>query len=294
MKHENREGMQPSPGARMLMYHSISPLVEPDPHSLRLRPETFDRHLTHLRRRGLRGVSMTEWLAAARRGEASRLVALTFDDGYRDFIEHAMPIMARHGMTGTVYVVAGKISGTSDWVVGGPHAPLMNADEIRAAAAAGHEVGSHTTTHARLDHLSAPELAREVAASRATLEDLLGASVPGFAYPYGAFDAAAVSAVRKAGYDYAAATDDHTRRDGFSIARIFISYRDTPLRLEARLVRHRVRGLTRAAEGSHGPLMRSVLAVDRLRRKAAGEWRERIPYAPERPDTDAGASGTGH
>ena len=51
-------------------------------------------------------------------------------------------------MTGTVYVVAGKIDGTSDWVVGGPDAPLMTVDDIRAAAAAGHEVASHTTTHA--------------------------------------------------------------------------------------------------------------------------------------------------
>lgn len=283
MNAASKGGHQPLAGARMLMYHSISPVVADDPHSLRVRPETFDRHLAHLRRRGLRGVSMTEWLAASRCGEASRLVALTFDDGYRDFLEHAMPIMARHGMTGTVYVVAGKIDGTSDWVVGGPDAPLMTADDIRAAAAAGHEVSSHTTTHARLDHLSAGDLRSEVAESRAILEDVVGGPVSGFAYPYGAFDDAAVTAVREAGYDYAAATDDHTRRDGFAIARIFLSDRDNSLRLEAKLVRHRIRGLARAAEGSHGPVMRSILAADQLRRKAAGEFRERIPYAPEQP-----------
>ena len=289
MSEANRRGTQPPPGARMLMYHSISPVLAADPHSLRVHPDTFDRHLRHLRRRGLRGVSMAEWLAAGRRGEASRLVALTFDDGYRDFIEYAMPIMARHGMTGTVYVVSGKLAGTSDWVVGGPDAPLMTADDVRAAAAAGHEVSSHTTTHARLDHLSAAELGPEVAESRSVLEDVTGRPVPGLAYPYGAFDDAAVSAVREAGYEYATATDDHTRRDGFSIARIFISDRDNPLRLEAKLVRHRIRGLTRAAEGSHGMVMKSVLAADRLRRKATGQFREPIPYAPENPP----AEGTG-
>lgn len=278
-----RPTVPPPPGARMLMYHSISPATGADPHALRVHPETFERHLTHLRRRGMRGVSMTEWLAAARGGDAGGLVALTFDDGYRDFVEHAMPIMARHGMTGTVYVVAGKIDGSSDWVVGGPDAPLMTADDIRGAAAAGHEVASHTTTHARLDHLGGCELRAEVAESRAILEDVVGRPVTGFAYPYGAFDEAAVAAVREAGYGYAAATDDHTRRDGFSIARIFVSDRDTPLRLEAKLLRHKVRGRTRAAEGAHGPLMRSVLAADRLRRTVAGEVRERIPYAPERP-----------
>ena len=292
MTETSRRGAQPPPGARMLMYHSISPVVQDDPHSLRVRPQTFESHLAHLRRRGLRGVSMIEWLAAARRGEASRLVALTFDDGYRDFVDYAMPIMARHGMSGTVYVVAGKIDGTSDWVVGGPDAPLMTAADIRAAAAVGHEVASHTTTHARLDGLSSPQLGSKVAESRAILEEVVGGPVPGFAYPYGAFDEAAVSAVREAGYDYAAATDDHTRRDGFSIARIFISDRDNPLRLEAKLVRHRIRGLTGAAEGSHGLVMRSVLAADRLRRKAAGEFRERIPYAPQRPGSPESGAGT--
>jgi peptidoglycan/xylan/chitin deacetylase (PgdA/CDA1 family) len=167
----------------------------------------------------------------------------------------------------------------------------MTADDIRAAAAAGHEVASHTTTHARLDHLSAEEIGSEVADSRAILEEIVGAPVPGFAYPYGAFNEAAVSAVREAGYDYAAATDDHTRRDGFSIARIFVSDRDNPVRLEAKLVRHRVRGVTRAAEGSRGLVMRSVLAADRLRQRATGEFRERIPYAPERQDHEgSGAS----
>ena len=282
MNESARGGPRLPRGARMLMYHSISPSMQDDPHSLRVRPETFDSHLAHLRRRGLRGVSMTQWLAAARRNEAVRLVALTFDDGYRDFVDYAMPIMARHGMTGTVYVVAGKIDGVSDWVVGGPHAPLMTADDIRAAAAAGHEVASHTTTHPRLDHVAGTQLTSEVVESRAILEDVVGNAVPGFAYPYGAFDEAAISAVREAGYEYAAATDDHTLRDGFSIARIFISDRDNPLRLEAKLVRHRIRGLTGAAEGSHGLVMRSVLAADRLRRKAAGEFREPIPYAPER------------
>jgi peptidoglycan/xylan/chitin deacetylase (PgdA/CDA1 family) len=197
---------------------------------------------------------MAEYLSAAERGETSGLVALTFDDGYRDFHEWAMPELARHGMTATVYVVAGKLSGSSDWVAGGPDAPLMSAAEIRAAAAAGHEVGSHTMTHARTNAVPPGELHREVTDSRRVLEELLQESVDGFAYPYGAFNDDAAQAVIEAGYAYACATDDHTRRDGFAVARIFVGRRDRPLRLEAKLVRHRLRGWARSASPSTAPV----------------------------------------
>ena len=133
----------------VLMYHSISPSTAPDPHRLRVHPDRLDRHLRWLRRLGLRGVGLTELLRAQQRGEAGRLVALTFDDGYTDFLEHAAPLLERHGMTATLYVVAGRMDGANDWD-SGPRLPIMGADQVRAVAAAGHEVGSHTMTHARL------------------------------------------------------------------------------------------------------------------------------------------------
>jgi peptidoglycan/xylan/chitin deacetylase (PgdA/CDA1 family) len=235
------------PAPRVLMYHSISPSTELDPHSLRVHPDRLDRQLRHLRRRGLRGVPAAEWLAAVDRGRAGRLVALTFDDGYRDFVEYAMPVMARHGMTGSVYMVAGKISGSSDWVEGGPDAPLMSADELRAAAAAGHEVGCHTSTHPKLGEIGQDDVAAEVIDSRRVLEEVLQTAVEGFAYPYGSFSDAAVEAVRDAGYAYALATDDHTRPGRFTIPRFFVGQQDSALRLEAKFVRHRLRARRGAA-----------------------------------------------
>jgi len=232
---------------RVLMYHSISPSTGPDPDFLRVHPDLLDRQLRYLRRRGLRGVSAGEWLHAAERGGAGRLVALTFDDGYRDFVEHAMPVLDRHGMTASAYVVAGKLSGTSDWVSGGFREPLMSADDVRAVAAAGHEVGSHTCTHVKLAHVPPEEATAQIAESRRILEDLLQRPVPGFAYPYGSFSDDVVRAVEAAGYDYALATDDHTRPGRFTIARFYVGQRDLPLRLEAKFVRHRLRALSGAA-----------------------------------------------
>jgi len=224
----------------VFMYHSISPSTEPDPHRLRVHPSRLDRHLRLLSRLGLRGVSLGELLRAQEQGRARGLVGLTFDDGYADFLDHAVPVLERHGMTGTLYVVAGRLGGANDWD-DGPRLPIMDADQVRAVAAAGHEVGSHTMTHPRLAGADPADLAREVVESRRVLSAVLQAEVPGFCYPYGSYDDAAAEAVRAAGYDHACVTGDYDPGDRFTLPRCYVSPGDTTVHVVARMVRHRVR-----------------------------------------------------
>jgi peptidoglycan/xylan/chitin deacetylase (PgdA/CDA1 family) len=224
----------------VLMYHSVSPSTEPDPHRIRVSPALLDRHLRLLRRLGLRGVPLAGLLAAQERGEAAGLVGLTFDDGYADFVEHALPVLARHGATATLYVVAGLLGGRNDWDEG-PRLHLLDADGVRAVAAAGHEVGSHTLTHVDLRDAGETTLEREVAGSRRVLEDVLQAEVPGFCYPWGRVDDAAADAVRAAGYDHACVTGDHLPGDRFTLPRSYVAPTHRAPHLVARLVRHRVR-----------------------------------------------------
>ncbi|GAB3299735.1 polysaccharide deacetylase family protein [Geodermatophilus aquaeductus] len=244
----------PAAGTRLrvppvLMYHSISPSALPDPHRVRVSPGRFDRHLRLLRRLGLRGVPLAELVAAHDRGEAAGLVGLTFDDGYTDFLEHAAPLLARHGMTGTVYVVAGRLAGQNEWD-DGPRLDLVDADGVRAIAAAGHEVGSHTLHHVSLRGADPAVLAEEIGGSRRVLEDVLQADVPGFAYPWGHFDAAAADAVRAAGHDHACVTGDYLPGDRFTIPRFYVAPTDGAPQLLAKLGRHswRMRGV-----GATGP-----------------------------------------
>ena len=223
----------------VLMYHSISSAPSPDPHRLRVAPARLDRHLRLLRRLGLRGVSLLELLRAHERGAARGLVGLTFDDGYADFLLEAVPVLQRHGMGGTVYVVTGTIGGVKAWG-SGPRWPMMDADQVRACAAAGLEVGSHTVSHPRLSGLDAGTLTREVATSRAVLQDVLQDDVPGLCYPYGDVDAAAADAARAAGYDHACVTGDHRPGDRFTLPRSYVAPGDTAAHLLARLTRHRL------------------------------------------------------
>ncbi|WNV76400.1 polysaccharide deacetylase family protein [Geodermatophilus sp. DSM 44513] len=229
----------------VLMYHSISPSTVPDPHRLRVHPRRLAQHLQLLRRLGLRGVSLGELVRAHDRGQDAGLVGLTFDDGYTDFLEHAVPVLQRHGMTGTVYVVAGRLGGQNEWDTG-PRFDILDADQVRAVAATGQEVGSHTVTHARLAGADASVLATEVRDSRQVLEEVLQEEVRGFCYPYGSFDRAAADAVRAAGYDHACVTGDYDPGDRFTLPRCYVAPRDGWAHVVARLTRHHVRVRRRA------------------------------------------------
>jgi peptidoglycan/xylan/chitin deacetylase (PgdA/CDA1 family) len=236
----DRTGTLPMRIPPVLMYHSISPSDQPDPHRLRVHPQRLRRHLDLLRRLGLRGVSLAELVGAHQRGEARGLVGLTFDDGYTDFLDHAVPVLREAGMTGTVYVVAGQLGGHNGWDAG-PRLPIMDAEQVRAVAGAGIEVGSHTMSHARLAGAHPVTLAAEIGDSRKLLQDVLQEEVPGFCYPYGSFDAAAADAVRAAGYDHACVTGDYRPGDRYTLPRCYISPRDTALHLLARVGRHHAR-----------------------------------------------------
>lgn len=224
----------------VLMYHSISPSRQPDPHRLRVHPQRLHRHLRLLERLGLRGVSLTELVHAQERGESAGLVGLTFDDGYGDFREYAVPVLERHGMTGTVYVVAGRLGGRNEWDTG-PRLHMMDAEQVRGVAAAGHEVGSHTMTHPRLAGADAGTLVTEITGSREFLQNVLQSEVTSFCYPYGSFDGPATEAVRAAGYDNACVTGDYDPGDRFTVPRCYVSPRDTAGHLVARIARHHLR-----------------------------------------------------
>jgi peptidoglycan/xylan/chitin deacetylase (PgdA/CDA1 family) len=223
------------------MYHSISDASAPDPHLLRVHPDRMEYQLRWLRRLGLQGVSLAAALDAAQRGEHARLVALTFDDGYADFRHVAMPILEKYDMTATVFVVAGRLDMTNDWDGDAPQVPLMSADDVRAAAAAGHEVGSHGLTHLRLAGATSEQLDAEVASSRAVLEDVLQRSVAGFCFPYGSHDDTCVTAVEAAGYRYACVTNTYGGRGPFRLPRYYVGQQDGALRLAAKEIRHRVK-----------------------------------------------------
>ncbi len=114
---------------------------------------------------------------------------LTFDDGFADYLEHAVPIMERHGLTATMYIVSGSLQPGGiavDWVRGLDAAdapPLMTPEQIRELHDRGWDIGSHTMRHSDMPTLSEAECLADFVESKQLLEDLLEAPVTTLAYP---------------------------------------------------------------------------------------------------------------
>ena len=122
-------------------------------------------------------------------------MAVTFDDGHASVLEEALPVLARHGLVGTVFP---RLD-----LLGSPG--LLSQPGLEALVAAGWEVGSHTLTHRDLTTLDDAELERELAGSKRELEALLGRPCRSIAYPRGNADERVLAAAAAAGYEAGAA-----------------------------------------------------------------------------------------
>jgi peptidoglycan/xylan/chitin deacetylase (PgdA/CDA1 family) len=159
----------------------------------------LDRQLATLASQQVQVVPLATLLTL---GDDVNAVALTFDDGFANFASVAAPILMKRDMPATVFVVTGRVGKTNDWEDPAnplkiPSLALMGWDELHAMQDAGFEIGGHTTSHRRLDRSEASLLDSEVTGCAAAIEHELGSKPLSFAYPYGAHDASAVSAVTR-------------------------------------------------------------------------------------------------
>lgn len=98
----------------VLMYHRILPPEDPrfalEEPGMVVRPDTFDMHLQEVQKH-FDVVSLGEWVSASQRGEAlpKKACAITFDDGWLDNYEYALPVLKAHGLPATLFAVAEKI-----------------------------------------------------------------------------------------------------------------------------------------------------------------------------------------
>ncbi|MGB3483052.1 MAG: polysaccharide deacetylase family protein [Mycobacterium sp.] len=217
------------------MYHSIAPYDE-DPFEVTMTPQRFESQMRWLQRRGLQGVSMAELLREKAQGRARRMVGLTFDDGYQDFITNALPVLQRYGYTATLFVLAGRLGGRNEWSRPGPDKALLTASQLREIDGAGMEIGSHGLEHISLVKADDAALTAEAARSRLILQQLLDKEIAGFCYPYGYLDARVVEASKAAGYDYACAVTPSSSIGRHAIPRTLVHEGDTSWRLDAKRI----------------------------------------------------------
>ena len=141
-------------------------------------------------------------------GNPDRRVVLTFDDGFCDVFENALPLLRQHQLRSIAFLVSDLLGKSNEWQdkSGDVREPLMDEIQIREWLAAGQGIGSHTKTHARLTQLSLAAAREEITASKKSLEDRFGVPVEHFCYPYGDWNKAVRDVIMAAGYKTASTT----------------------------------------------------------------------------------------
>ena len=188
------------------MYHNLGePPADAKLRGLYVRTGAFATQMRLLKLLGYRGLSMSAAMPYLRGEKRGRVVAITFDDGYVDTLENALPILQKHNFSATCYVVSQRIGQFNDWDAAAVNVrkPLMNDAQLRAWQAGGMEIGAHTQTHPHLPLCDDEQLANEITQCRVELSARIGQPVSQFCYPYGDYDARSVAAVATAGYDAA-------------------------------------------------------------------------------------------
>jgi peptidoglycan/xylan/chitin deacetylase (PgdA/CDA1 family) len=188
------------------MYHKIAPR----PRRVRLKglyvtPAHFARQLVELKENGFIPCNPAE---ACQNGHAGSRIVLTFDDGFRNVLQNAMGPLAEGGWRAMQFLVPNFIGKLNEWDLRDGEAPecLMNVAEVREWLGAGHSIGSHSLTHARLTRLTVRDAREEIFSSKKKLEDTFGVAVEHFCYPYGDWNEAVRDLVIEAGYRTACTT----------------------------------------------------------------------------------------
>jgi peptidoglycan/xylan/chitin deacetylase (PgdA/CDA1 family) len=194
-------------GTPILMYHKIS--ARPAGARLKglyLSVARFEQQMAELKEAGYSTPSLGRIVNSV---APARSVALTFDDGFSSVFDNALEILDRHQFQGVTFLVANLIGKNNEWDLreGEVMEPLMDAAQVRTWLAAGHEIGSHTLTHARLSRLSLRDAQEEISASKKRLEDLFAVPIQHFCYPYGEYDEHVRNLVMEAGYQTACTTE---------------------------------------------------------------------------------------
>jgi peptidoglycan/xylan/chitin deacetylase (PgdA/CDA1 family) len=210
----------------ILMYHDIAARAAGGTR-LSVPPADFAAQLGYLAANGFTTIT-ADGLAATRAAGGpvpARTVVITFDDGFADFHEHALPLLRQHEFTATVFVTTGWVADAGRHSAGQRPGKMLAWSQIVEAAWAGIEIGAHSHGHPQLDQLGGDRLRSELTVSKSLLEDTLGAEVPGLAYPFGYSSARVRRAVAEAGYSYACAVGNalpDPQGDDFALARLTV------------------------------------------------------------------------
>ena len=131
-------------------------------------------------------------------------VRLTFDDGNASDLDIALPALSERGLTGTFFVVAGRLG----------HHGFLDQTGVRTLAGEGMSIGCHGMRHRPWRKLDDHGLDEEIGDARRVLEEAVGRPVTTASCPFGSYDRRVLRWLRRHGYTRAYTSDSGTTREG--------------------------------------------------------------------------------
>ena len=179
----------------ILAYHKVS---DEDESPYNTSTESFEAHMRYLKAQGYTTVNMVELrdlLEEKRLGKPTKLgtqkyIVLTFDDGYKDNLEFATPILQKYGFKASIYIITGFVNNRE----------FLTAAQIKTMKVMGWEIGSHSDTHLELGKQKQSVVAKEGFYSKRYLEYSTRQLVHFIAYPFGSFNKDAAQTLGEVGY----------------------------------------------------------------------------------------------
>jgi peptidoglycan/xylan/chitin deacetylase (PgdA/CDA1 family) len=238
-------------GLPILMYHKVGrPPKGSKLGKLWVSKERFRAQMAYLLDHGYHPVTMAAVAQALDAGKPlhDKSVVITFDDGYKNNFENALPILQEFGFKAVLFVVTNALGRDNFWhdPASETRIPMLTWEETAKLQEAGWEIGSHTLNHPRLSKLSPDEVKKELVESRDEIERRLGRRPVTFANPYGnaADDPAVQAAIKDAGYRWSVSVHQgkaDLEGNPYCLKRIFVRGDDSLFDFHLNMTRGRAR-----------------------------------------------------
>ncbi len=163
----------------ILMYHSISD----DNSNISISLENFEKQIKFLKQLNFETIEFDEIDKAKKNS-----LIITFDDGYKDNVTNALPILKKYNYKATCFVVSDLIGKSNVWDKNYKnyiYKELLSRNDILEWKKSGMKIGSHTKNHINITKIKNENINDEIITSKKVIEELIGCEINSFSYPYG-------------------------------------------------------------------------------------------------------------
>lgn len=223
------------PVYKILLYHSVANTAKDSTVKIRISPDDFRMQMQFLYKNGYNATSLFEMVRMIKEKNpiSPKTLAITFDDGYRDFLENALPVLKEFDFCATLFVSPGLIDKKIDAGDIFYTSKILSWDELNLLKHSNIFFGSHGYSHRKLSGLDLNALNEELSTSKRRLEEELKISVDALSYPYGSFDNTVKETAKGLGYEYALtgrAGSVSNNSDSMALNRVEIMLENSSLR----------------------------------------------------------------